>query len=419
MYFLYRALTNISAPVLSHILSRRLKSGKELAARYGEKKSIITRPRPDGTLVWLHAASVGEVQSALILIDRILTLYPRFHVLVTTGTVTSAALMEQKLPDRAFHQFYPLDHPAWVRRFLDHWRPDMALWMESELWPNMLHEIQARNIPAFLVNARMSDGSFKSWRYAGSLTRDMLGSFRTVLCQTNQDKVYYDRLGAEDSIVTDNLKYSAAALPCDMSDLKTLQGSIGTRPVWLYASTHSGEEEIASRIHTRLKTDFPDILTIIVPRHPERRDEINTGDLRSAYRGIDKTLPRADDDIYVADTLGELGLFYRLCPIAVIGRSFSDDGGGGHNPIEAAQLECVVLCGPHVHNLQDIYDDMLSSGGAVQTRTPDELYQMLHALLSNPKKMRALQNEAKDYSMRKISVIDKVMDILTSTFKSL
>ena len=413
MYQIYRTLTLFSTGVLALLLAQRSKAGKEIPERLNEKKGIPSLERPSGKLTWVHAASVGEAQSALILIDRLLEHNPDSQVLVTTGTVTSAQLMDAKLPEGAFHQFYPLDHPSWVKRFLDHWKPDNALWLESELWPNMLHAIKKRNIPAVLVNARLSEKSFLSWSRFRKSTAEMLSTFQKVLCQTDLDKTRFDELGATNTITTDNIKFSAKALGFDESAAQAFADAVSGRPLWVYASTHKAEEKIACDVHTMLKTQFPTLLTIVVPRHPERRDEIKAAcsatDSKIRFRGTDKKLPGSDDDVYIADTLGELGLFYNIAPIACIGRSFSDDGGGGHNPIEAAQLGCAVLHGPNVQNLQEIFNDMNNHRAAFRVATPQELIETLTQLFTDEGKRSKLQNAGIEYARRKNQVINHVM----------
>ena len=338
----YRWLTDRLEKPLQKLVQNRIKQGKEDASRVDERYGHPGKARPKGKLIWLHAASVGEAQSALILIDTLLGRLNDVHILVTSGTKTSASLMEKKLPDRAFHQYYPLDHPAWVQRFLEHWKPNLVFWMESELWPNMLLNIHCRNIPAILVNARLSNTSFRRWNFFKNGAADILQTFSLILTQTARDSVRFQELGAGSVVVTDNLKYSARPLPCPEDAFKPLSAAIGARKTWLFASTHAGEEAMACRLHQILKNAYPDLLTIIAPRHPERGTDVDdlckAQGLKTILRGQDHALPDAETDIYIANTLGELGLFYRLVPIACIGRSFSDDGGGGHNPVEAAQL---------------------------------------------------------------------------------
>ncbi len=416
MLKMYRTLMAAGEPVLTRILERRSLKGKEDETRMGERKGKPGLERPDGQLVWLHAASVGEAQSALILIEELLAKNTSMHALVTTGTVTSAKMMAKNLPERAFHQFYPLDHPDWVANFMNHWHPDLVLWMESELWPNMLAEIKERNIPAALVNARLSSKSYRFWKMAGGSTRKILNTFSLVLAQTEKDARRYQSLKAHNVITTDNIKYSAAALPFDEQSLTNLSSMCGRRPVWLYASTHDGEEDMACRIHQILKHTMPELLTIIVPRHPERRGDIMTvceeNKLQACLRGDNHNLPNPDDEIYIADTLGELGLFYRLAPIACIGRCFSNDGGGGHNPIEAMQLNCAVLFGPNVQNLQEIYDEINLSQSALPVANETELIETLRYLLENPKALHDIQSKALIFAQDKANVLDRVMQAL-------
>lgn len=412
----YKTLTRAGTPVLELLLRIRLKRGKESYERLGERMGRAGRPRPAGSLIWVHAASVGEAQSALILIESLGRVAQGASILVTTGTLTSATLMDKRLPSFALHQFVPVDHPAWVDSFLDHWKPDLALWMESELWPNMLCALKNRHVPAVLVNARLSERSFARWSMAKNFAKDVLDCFSLFLAQTEKDASHYRALGASNVIVTDNIKYSAAPLPCDASDLAALKLATENRPLWVYASTHAGEESLACRIHKKLKETVPNLLTIIVPRHPERREDVAQAcfeeGVKFRLRSNNNSLPVAEDDIYVADTLGELGLFYTLCPIAMIGRSFSHDGGGGHNPVEAAQLGCAVLTGPHNQYQRQIYDDMQSESAVIETQTEDELFAILEELLTHHHKLEALQHKAAAFVDRKTHIVDTVLEHL-------
>jgi 3-deoxy-D-manno-octulosonic-acid transferase len=409
----YQWLMRALSPLLCNLLDKRVKAGKEDVGRLSERKGRTDKPRPKGVLYWVHAASVGEAQSSKTLISALLERDPELHILATTGTLTSAKIMAKTLPPRAFHQFYPLDHPDWTNSFLDHWRPDAVFWMESELWPNMLGQIKARNIPATLVNARLSPQSYKKWRYARPVIKKLLASFNLILCQTDRDENYFNDLGAPQTHVTDNLKYSAAPLGVDKEDLQKFNDATMNRPCWVYASSHKGEEELVARTHQILKRELPDLLSIIIPRHPERRDaiveDLKAYDLGVMLRGEAHDLPSLDTDIYIADTLGELGLFYRACPIAIIGRSFSDDGGGGHNPIEAAQLHCATLHGPNVQNLQDIFDEMNRAGAAKRLIDADKLADEVLNLLQDETALKVAQDRAVKFAADKARVLPRVM----------
>lgn len=411
MLFIYNIITRFLAPVLVLLLKKRVKMGKEDPKRVQEKRGVPTLIRPEGKIVWIHAASVGEAQSALIIIDRLLLSYTDIHVLITTGTVTSANLMAQRLPPRAIHQYCPLDHPKWVKAFMDYWRPNAALWLESELWPNTLRLLRKKKIPTILINARLSDSSFRRWKFFSGTAKKTLAPFKLVLTQTEKDQKRFEKLNAKKVHHTGNIKYCALPLPYNQGDLDTLLSAVNDRPFWVYASTHDGEEELAARVHDELKIDFPALLTIIVPRHPERRDDIAR--MLSSHsitlRGAHKNLPKQSDDIYVADTLGELGLFYKAAPIAMIGRSFSNDGGGGHNPLEAAQLECAVLTGPNVQFQQEIFDDMIASNAAKRVESAAQLAFEIRTLFSNDKVLGQAQQDALKYTQSQLNMIDDVM----------
>ncbi len=416
MLQLYKSVSGASGPLLRALLSVRARRGKETPAHMGERLGKASMGRPDAPLVWIHAASVGESQSALILVERLTALIPGARILMTTGTVSSAGMMRKKLPEGAIHQFYPVDHPAWVREFLDHWKPDLVLWMESELWPNMLTDIARRGIPAILVNARLSEKSFARWSWVRNTAKEILGAFSLILTQSEKEAERFRALGALNVRATGNIKYSARPLPFDENELKAINGAIAQRPAWLYASSHKGEEALACRVHQKLKAQFPDILTIIVPRHPERREEItetcDQAGLSFLLRGEAKTPPAYETDIYIADTFGELGLFYRAASLACIGRSFSDDGGGGHNPIEASQLNCAVLYGPHVQFQKTLFEDLSNAGGAVGITNETELGDMISSLLADAQKLNSVQQRGLEFARSQSKIIDATIELI-------
>lgn len=345
MLQLYAGATRFAPPALRRMLARRVASGKEIPARLGEREGIATIPRPAGKLVWIHAASVGETMSVLPVLHALAG--QRATLLLTTGTVTSAELAADRLPPGAIHQFVPLDVPEWVKNFLTHWRPDVAVFMESELWPNLLRGCDARGIPRLLLNARMSDKSARNWRRAPGLARALLGGFRTVLAQSAGDAAKFRALGAA-AEEWGNLKFFTAPLPADDAALAALQAQI-PGPAWLAASTHPGEEDIIAAAHKALLADFPSLTTIIAPRHPARGAEVAALCNNAPRRSLGQ--PPVPGQIYIADTLGELGLFFRATPFAFIGNSLV--GFGGHNIIEPAQLARPVLSGPHLENFEE------------------------------------------------------------------
>lgn len=353
---IYRALTGIMAPLVPVLLRRRAARGKEDTDRIGERLGHAGCLRPAGALLWLHAASVGESLSVLPLIERLARAHPAASLLVTTGTVTSARLMGARLPAGAMHQYVPVDTPQAVGRFLDHWRPDAAIFVESELWPNLILLARARGIPLALVNARMSAASIRSWRRWRQAARVLTGSFALVLAQDETSAMRLKLLGAEAARNAGNLKADTPPPPAPDALLADLSGLLSGRPAWIAASTHPGEERIAADAHRLLQRMQPDILTVIVPRHPARGAEIRRmleadGHSVAQRSAGDALLPSTS--IYLADTLGELGGFFRLLTITFMGGSLVRVG--GHNPIEPALLGAALLAGPHVHNFSDIY----------------------------------------------------------------
>jgi 3-deoxy-D-manno-octulosonic-acid transferase len=333
----------------------------------------------------MHAASNGEARSALQLLRRLLDSRPDLHVLFTTFTLTAARMLAETLPRRALHQFVPLDVPAWIDRFLDHWRPDAALWIEGELWPNLIARTAARGVPMALINARISQRSFARWRRAGALLRPPLDAFELCLAQSPADAERLGALGARAPRFLGHLKFDAAELPAEPGALHALKDAIGMRPAWLAASTRPGEEEIIVAAHRQLAAARPDILTVLVPRHARRGDEvanlIERSGLSFARRSVGK-LPAPGDAIYLADTMGELGLFYRAVPIAFIGASLLPQG--GQNPIEAAQLGSALCFGPHMTNCRDIADALIAAHAAVEVREASGLAKHVLHLLADP-----------------------------------
>ncbi len=410
---LYRAATRLARPALGRLILRRMAAGKEDPERIAERYGVASRPRPEGPLIWLHAASVGESQSALSLIAKLLAANGRMNILVTTGTVTSARLLATRLPARSFHQFAPLDVPRWVDPFLDHWRPDLALWMESELWPNMLTGLRRRGVPAVLVNARMSAGSFSRWRRMPGVAASLLRCFDVCLAQSEAQADRLRKLGARDVACPGNLKFSAEPLPAAATVLAAIEPALRDRRRLLFASTHEGEERIAGALHRRLRPTHPTLLTIIVPRHPARAESIAQM-LGAAGLGVRRRslgeMPDKTDDIYLADTMGELGLFYRLADLAVIGGSFIRHG--GHNPLEAAQLDCAVLYGPDMTNFQAIADELTVASAAVACADEAALESTAARLLGDEQARAALAHAARAVADAHRDVVDRIVERL-------
>lgn len=368
---LYLALTARGAGYGRRVLRRRLAEGREDPDRLAEREGIASLPRPDGRLIWFHAASVGESLSLLEVIRRLGEHDRALSFLVTTGTVSSAGILAARLPERCQHQFVPLDVRPFVRRFLDHWRPDLAVWTESEFWPTLILEAEARGIPLILVNARISDRSARRWRWLPGAARRILSAFRAVQAQDDMTAAALRRLGMppERLAVTGMLKEGMPPLPCNEVERVRLTRKLGDRPLWAATSTHPGEEELVAAAQANAAQSVLRLMVILVPRHPERGDEIAAGlrdrGLSVAQRSAGQD-PQPETQVYLADTLGELGLWYRLAPVSFVGGSLVDKG--GHNPFEPAALGSAIIHGPHVRNFADIYARLDAAGAARQVR---------------------------------------------------
>jgi 3-deoxy-D-manno-octulosonic-acid transferase len=380
----YRKLSSAMVPLSPALINRRLKLGKEDPARVGERRGVSADVRPAGPLVWIHGASVGEVLAAAALIEKLRAL--NLRILLTSGTVTSAAIVAKRFPADVIHQYVPYDSPRYVARFLDHWRPSLALFIESDLWPNLILSSAARRLPMVLINGRMSQRSFPRWRRVSGTISALLGRFELCLAQSRLDGERFAALGSRNVTVTGNLKLDVAAPPADANKLERLMSVTRGRPVVVAASTHPGEEEILVETHKTLAGFFPKLLTVIVPRHADRGEAIArmiaASGLNAALRSREE-LPIAATDIYVADTMGEMGLFYRLAPIVFMGGSLVAHG--GQNPIEAVRLGASVVHGPHVFNFTDVYETLDAAGGARKADSQEALVKQLGQLLADPK----------------------------------
>ena len=400
LLLLYRLATTALSPLAGPLLLARARVGKEEVGRLSERMGFASATRPEGRLVWLHGASVGEGLSLLPLVDRLLS--RGFAALITTGTTSSAQVLSERLPPGAFHQYAPLDAWPFVERFLDHWRPEIALFAESEIWPNMVLASKARGIPFALVNARISEKSLSRWRALPGVARAVFSKINLCFAQDAVHAARFLGLGVEAATVAGNLKFDSDRLPDDPIALAELRGALGARPVFAAISTHRGEEAIAFEAHLEIAGAFPDLLTILVPRHPERAEEIMAlaaaRGLKVARRSLGER-PIKETAIYLFDTLGELGLAFPLAGVVFMGRSFSP--GGGHNPIEPARFGCALLHGPEVADFGEIYAALDAAGGALACADARELARQAKRFFAEPRRLR-------DTGRRARAVVEKL-----------
>lgn len=395
---LYGGAASLIAPVALRRAVSKLKAHSVDPKRFSEKKGIPSLPRPEGRLIWFHAASVGESLSVLRLIEYLGQCHTSSSFLITSGTATSAKILSRRLPARTQHQFAPLDSALYMRRFLDHWQPNAAVFVESELWPNMLRETARRGIPLALLNARVSNRSAEKWKKAPRTSRYLLSLFTMIHCQDAATAAHMAELGRPDARQGQNLKSVSGPLPYDAAELKRMQSVLQGRPVWLASSTHPGEDEIMLCAHRALLPDFPGLLLILVPRHPERASDIEvmiadhrlSGQRRSRGGRID-----GSTQVYLADTLGETGLWYALSPITCVCGSFTPVG--GHNPFEPAHAGSALLHGPLYANFAQIYADMDAAGAACEVADTDALESALRNDLSRPQALQRRRDRARGF----------------------
>ena len=386
----WRLFTRAASPFARLVLSRRATRGKEDLARMNERLGIAATPRPEGRLIWLHGASVGESLSALPLIER---LKEDANVLVTSGTVTSAALLGRRLPAGVLHQFVPLDTPGAVARFLAHWRPDAGLFIESDLWPNLILQAHARGVKLALVNARISTRSAVRWRWARKSVAALLTAFDRVLAQDEEVAERFRALGAHHVEVVGSLKADAPPLAVDETALAQMRQMIGTRPVLLAAQTHPGEDETILPAHDALRVRFPDLLTILVPRHTERAANLEMlCGARAFRRRSTGGQISSQTAIYIADTMGEMGLFYRLSRFCFLGGTLVPLG--GHNVLEPAQLHCAVLAGPNTASAPQAYEAIFAAQGFGKVTSSADIARQAAKLLSNAELAQAAGDAA-------------------------
>ena len=409
---IYNILISIMYPlVIRSYIKKRQEKGKEDIKRANERVGRPKMKRPEGKLIWLHGASVGESVSMLPLINKLLELYPDLNIMVTTGTTTSAEVMSKRLPERAFHQYIPIDNPIFTNRFVKHWQPDAVLWFESEFWPAVLSSIKRKHIPLILINGRVSNKTFKRWQQFDFISKELLACFSFCLGQSEEDAYRLRVLGAKDATCLGNLKYAGLPLPIDENKRSEIVSQINGRTFWLASSTHSDEELRIAKIHQKLKKDFPDILTLIVPRHPQRGEEIKKDieelKLSVALRSAQEPIT-PQTDIYIANTIGEMGIWYDISPLTFIGGSLIPHG--GQTFIEPSRTRNAVIVGPHMHNFTDVINRAKKSDAIIQVMDAEELKENVAMLLSNKELLEAKRSLAYNWATSEAKVLDGIIE---------
>ncbi len=407
---LYRFITYLSYPLVRILLVYRRAKGKEDVLRMPERLGYYKKPRPEGRLIWLHGASVGECLSMMPLINYLVTLSDT-KVLVTSGTVTSAELMAKRLPNGAFHQFMPVDLPMCTKRFVEHFRPDLGLFFESDFWPNMLIDAHKAGVPMVLLNGRISDKSFAHWQKLPFFIRPMLRLFNFGLGQTPQDAERMKKLGFQKVDCVGNLKFAAVPAPYDENELTQMHNAIGTRFVWVAGSTHDDEEVQIAQVHQELAKRRENMLTIIAPRHPNRADEIEQKlcamGLKVHRRSRDEDV---NADVYLADTIGEMGLIYRLAPIVFVGGSLVPFG--GQNMLEPMRIGACTIIGPYAFNFRHIVQKAKEQEALIEIKNKNELAVMLDVLVSKNEMRQKISRAGQQLASSEVSVLTRVIEAL-------
>jgi 3-deoxy-D-manno-octulosonic-acid transferase len=410
---LYKGVMRVAEPLAPLVINWRARADKEDLTRRHERLGRPVIARPPGRLVWVHAASVGETNAVLPLIDALRSARPDVRFLLTTGTKTSAGLAARRLGPHDIHQYVPFDGPNFVARFMAHWRPDLGIFTESDIWPNLIFAASKQDVPLALVNGRLSPRSYKRWFKNRAASRPLFNRFAVVLAQTEKLGRWFRDIGARRVEGVGNLKVDAPLLPVDTASLAALRQALGTRRRMIASSTHDGEDEIMADAHVVLRASFPDFCTIIAPRHPERGAAIvamlQARGLTVAQRSKGE-LPTAGTEIYVADTIGELGTLYSLVPVAFLGKSLV--GSGGQNPIEAMRFGTAVLTGPATGNFNETYAMLRQEHGVVDVTSAAMMAAAVTKLLTDDAAMAGLQAGAH-------KALDKLSGALPKTLAAL
>ncbi len=410
-FLAYHLIGRMAGPILSLVFARRAKRGKEDPSRRSERFGVSALSRPSGPVIWIHAASVGETNAVMPLINRFVSL--GVNVVLTSGTVTSAAFAAERLPQGALHQYVPYDMPQAIQKFLRHWRPSLAIIVESEIWPNTIAVLKRGKVPVVLVNGRMSERSLRGWRRWRKIASQLFGAIDLCLARTPQDGENYSVLGAPCVVNVGDMKFDSLVSAPDVESYAKLSQQIGERSCWLAASTHAGEEELIAKAHLAMKKSLPSLLTFLAPRHPARAKEI-----QALLEGLGLKVGRYSDnepisedlDVYLIDTIGEMGLFYQAAPLVVLGGSFAAHG--GHNPLEAAQCDCAILSGPDIGNQVEIFDPLLRAGGAQIVEDAQILAEIAAAILLRPEKMAFMAKAAKQVAIEGGGAAERVIEQL-------
>ncbi len=413
---LYKTLMSLVFPIIkATYIKNRKTENKEPSARFNERVGKYYIPRPQGKLYWFHGASVGESISMLPLIDKLLKEDENLHIMVTTSTITSADVMEKRLPKRAFHQYIPFDVPLYAKRIVNHFKPDAVLWFESELWPSLLSEIKKHNLPLILVNGRVSDKSYNTWKRFRPIAKEVLSCFDMCLAQSELDNKRLTYLGAPNVKCVGNLKFAALPLPVDETKKQEIVSAIGNRRVVLLSSTHSNEEEQLATHLKEIKNACKNVIIISIPRHPHRGKEVNEifqkNDFITALRSKGEPITE-QTEIYVADTIGEMGIWYSIASISFVGGSLINHG--GQNFVEPSRDKNAVIVGPNMQNFREMLQSAKIAHAVWQKHSASDVVDDIIGLLNEEEELTNRQNQAYNWAINEAKVLHNIQKELNS-----
>ena len=413
MHFWYKFFTYLFYPFSPfYLFFRRLKK-KEHSVRYKEKFSQINETRGDGFLIWFHVASVGEAMSILPLIESFIKEKKIEKILITSITLSSGEVLTKKFAQnkKVVHQFLPLDIPIFVNKFLKHWSPNLSIFVDSEIWPNLISKIKEKNIPLLLINGRITKKSFSKWKFINIYSKKIFEKFDLCLASSKTSENYLKILGAKNVKNYGNLKFANIKFSANKQLDSNFLNKISDRKIWCAASTHSSEETFCGKTHLNLKKTYKNILTIIIPRHINRskiiEQQLSKLNLKVAfYSNLNEV--NTTTDIILVDSYGETSKFYNISRCVFLGGSLIKHG--GQNPIEPSRLNCKIFHGPNISNFDEIYDYLKSLGVANQINNIEELTQSL---------VEEFNSEELDNSHIVKKINDYGLDILNNVIKEI
>ena len=396
MFFAYRILTNLILILSPIIIFIRLLKKKEHPKRFQEKFGFYTKKKFKGKLIWFHGASVGEILSIIPLIESLEKNKEINQILITTNTLSSSKILSNLKLTKTIHQFFPIDTNYHTQKFLKYWKPSVAVFIDSEIWPNMITNIKKTPISLILMNARITDKSFKRWKLFKSYAKKIFFNFDICLSSSHKSKKYLKSLGAKNIKHVGNLKFTQSEKNITFLD-NDLKKFFLSKRIWCASSTHNTEEFICANVHKKLKIKYKNLLTIIIPRHIHRTEEIVNEmkklnlniHLHNSKNKIDK-----DTDIYLVNSFGQTKSFFKVCKTVFLGGSMIKHG--GQNPLEAARFGCKILHGPNVWNFDEIYDLLRKNKVSRKIINSNQLSLNVDKMLNNKNKYRSLENKIKN-----------------------